>query len=106
MKDRLGSGDFRMPQHKSAEKRLRRDEKARVVNHSRISRIRTFVKKCDQALKSGDAGVSADAFKAVQSELARGVSRGSLHKNAAARKTSRLAKRLKVVSAEKTPGAR
>ena len=59
-----------------------------------MSRIRTFVKKVEAALDGGDKSAAADALKAAQPELARGVARGVLHKNTAARKLSRLTKRV------------
>ena len=77
-----------------AKKRIRRNEKRAEVNGNRIGRIRTFVKKVEAALDGGDKGAAAEALKAAQPELARGVARGVLHKNTAARKMSRLTKRV------------
>ena len=59
---------------------------------SPIGRIRTFVKKVEAALAGGDKDAAAEALKAAQPELARGVARGVLHKNTASRKLSRLTK--------------
>ena len=77
-----------------ARKRIRRNEKRAEINGARIGRIRTFVKKVEAALAGGDKSAAADALKAAQPELARGVARGVLHKNTAARKLSRLTKRV------------
>jgi small subunit ribosomal protein S20 len=75
-----------------ARKRIRRNEKRAEINGARIGRIRTFVKKVEAALAGGDKTAAADALKAAQPELARGVARGVLHKNTASRKLSRLSK--------------
>ncbi len=77
-----------------AKKRIRRNERRAEINGNRLSRIRTFVKKVEAALAGGDKAEAADALKAAQPELARGVARGVLHKNTAARKLSRLTKRV------------
>ena len=77
-----------------ARKRIRRNERRAEINGNRLSRIRTFVKKVEAALEGGDKTAASDALKAAQPELARGVARGVLHKNTAARKISRLTKRV------------
>ena len=77
-----------------AKKRIRRNDKRAEINGNRISRIRTFVKKVEAALDGGDKTAAAAALKEAQPELARGVARGVLHKNTAARKMSRLTKRV------------
>ncbi|MEQ1497572.1 MAG: 30S ribosomal protein S20 [Novosphingobium sp.] len=77
-----------------AKKRIRRNEKRAEINGNRLGRIRTFVKKVEAALDGGDKTAAADALHAAQPELARGVARGVLHKNTAARKLSRLTKRV------------
>ena len=77
-----------------AKKRIRRNQKRTVINTNRISRIRTFVKKVEAALEGGDKAAAAEALKAAQPELARGVARGVLHKNTASRKFARLSKRV------------
>ena len=77
-----------MAQHKSAKKRIVRNEKRRVINHARISRIRTFVKKVENAIAAGNKELAAEAFKMAQPELHRGVTRGVLLKNTVARKLS------------------
>ena len=83
-----------MANHKSAEKRIRQTERRTEVNRARISRIRSFVKKVEGAIQSGDKSAAAEAFKSAQPELMRGVSKGVTHKNAASRKVSRLTKRV------------
>ena len=88
-----------MAQHKSAKKRIVRNEKRRVINHARISRIRTFVKKVENAITAGNKELASDAFKLAQPELHRGVTRGVLLKNTVARKLSRLSKGIKALSA-------
>ena len=88
-----------MAQHKSAKKRIVRNEKRRVINHARISRIRTFIKKVESAIAAGDKALAAEAFKVAQPELQKGVSRGVLVKNTASRKLSRLSKSIKALSA-------
>ena len=87
-----------MANHKSAEKRIRQTERRTAVNKARLSRIRTFVKKVETALDAGDKTTAQAAFLAAQPELQRGVSKGVLHKNTAARKISRLAHRLRTLS--------
>lgn len=77
-----------------AKKRIRRNANRAQINGARMSRIRSFVKKVELALAGGDKQAAADALKAAQPELARGVARGVLHKNTAARKMSRLTKRV------------
>jgi small subunit ribosomal protein S20 len=77
-----------------AKKRIRRNDRRAEVNGNRIGRIRTFVKKVENALAAGDKGAAAAALTAAQPELARGVAKGVLHKNTVARKFSRLTKRV------------
>jgi len=77
-----------------ARKRIRRNQRRTVVNVNRVSRIRTFVKKVEAAIEGGDKSAASEALKAAQPELARGVAKGVLHKNTAARKLSRLTKRV------------
>ena len=77
-----------------AKKRIRRNTARTVVNTNRLSRIRTFIKKVEAAIEVGDKDVAAQALKAAQPEMARGVARGVLHKNTVSRKMSRLTKRV------------
>ena len=77
-----------------AKKRIRRNANRATINHARISRIRTFVKQVESALEAGNKDEARAAIARVQPELARGVARGVMHKNTAARKLSRLTKRV------------
>jgi small subunit ribosomal protein S20 len=77
-----------------ARKRIRRNDRRAEINGNRLSRIRTFVKKVEAAIDGGDKTVAAEALKAAQPELARGVARGVIHKNTMSRKLSRLSKRV------------
>ena len=77
-----------------AKKRIRRNTHRAVINGARVSRIRTFVKQLEAALASGDRDQAQAAMRKVQPELARGVAKGVVHKNTAARKISRLTKRV------------
>jgi small subunit ribosomal protein S20 len=77
-----------------ARKRIRRNERRTIVNRSRVSRIRTLIKKVESALGAGDKAAATEAMIAMQPELARGVAKGVVHKNTAARKFSRLTKRI------------
>ena len=87
-----------MANHMSAKKRIRRNEAFNEVNNNRRSRIRTFVKKVELAIESGDGAAATNALKTAQPEIMRGVSKGVLHKNTASRKMSRLAARVKAVA--------
>jgi small subunit ribosomal protein S20 len=80
-----------------AKKRIRRNERRAEVNGARVGRIRTFVKRVEAALASGDKAAAAAALQQVQPELARGVSKGVLHKNTASRKFARLTKALSAI---------
>ncbi|MBK8374929.1 MAG: 30S ribosomal protein S20 [Sphingomonadales bacterium] len=77
-----------------ARKRIRRNARRTEINRDRVSRIRTFVKKVEVAIASGDKATASTALAAAQPELARGVSKGVLHKNMASRKFSRLTKKV------------
>ena len=84
-----------MADHKSAKKRIRRNARAAVVNGARANRMRTFIKKIELALASGDAPAAEIALKQAQPEIQRGVAKGILHKNTAARRLSRLSASIK-----------
>ena len=87
-----------MANHKSAEKRMRQAERRTAINRARVSRIKTFIKKVETAISSGNKNSAVEALKTAQPEIHRGVSKGVLHKNAAARKLSRLSARVKSLS--------
>ncbi|MBL9048770.1 MAG: 30S ribosomal protein S20 [Tabrizicola sp.] len=80
-----------------SKKRARQADARYAVNKARRSRIRTFLRKVEEAIASGNGEAAAAALKAAQPELARGVTKGVLHKNTVARKMSRLASRVKAV---------
>lgn len=82
-----------------SQKRARQTERRTAVNKARRSRIRTFLRKVEEAIATGDAQVASEALKAAQPELMRGVTKGVVHKNTAARKMSRLSARVKALSA-------
>ena len=81
-----------------SKKRARQSEARYAVNKARRSRIRTFLRKVEEALATGNQEAAATALHAAQPELARGVSKGVMHKNTVARKMSRLAHRVKTIS--------
>ena len=83
-----------MPNIASAKKRTRTIAKRTAINHSRLTRIRTFTRKVEEAIASGDKKAASAALKAAEPEIMRGVSKGVLHKNTGSRKVSRLHKRV------------
>ena len=88
-----------MANTKSAQKALRSSAAKKVVNNARKNRIRTFVKKVTDAIKAADQKKALEAFKALESEIMRGVTKRITKLNAAARKISRLAKKIKAIAA-------
>lgn len=80
-----------------AKKRARQNEARFQVNKMRRSRIRTFLRGVEEAIASGDKAAAQEALKAAQPELMRGVTKGVVHKNTAARKMSRLSARVKAL---------
>lgn len=86
-----------MAHHRSAKKRIRQTEKRTAVNRSRMSRIKTFVRKVEDALAKGDAETARTAFAAAEPELRRGITKGVLHLNTASRRISRLSRRVKAL---------
>jgi small subunit ribosomal protein S20 len=83
----------------SAKKAARKIERRTEVNRARRSRVRTFVRKVEEAIASGDQGAATQALEAAQPEIMRAASKGIIHKNAASRKVSRLAQRIKSLGA-------
>lgn len=81
-----------------AKKRARQNETRFQVNKARRSRIRTFLRKVEESISSGNKDEAATALREAQPELMRGVTKGILHKNTVARKMSRLAARVKAIS--------
>ncbi|WP_299166170.1 30S ribosomal protein S20 [uncultured Tateyamaria sp.] len=78
-----------------AKKRARQNEKRFQVNKARRSRIRTYLRRVEEAIASGDKDAATEALKAAQPELMRGVTKGVYHKNTVSRKMSRLSARVK-----------
>ena len=87
-----------MAHHRSAKKRIRQTEKRTAVNRSRTSRIRTFVRKLEDALAKGDFDSARIAFADAEPELRRGVSKGVVHLHTASRKISRLSRRVQALA--------
>ena len=83
----------------SAKKAVRKIAARTAINKSRRSRMRTFLRKVEEAIASGNADAAALALKTAQPELMRGVTKGVVHKNTASRKISRLAARVKALLA-------
>ena len=81
-----------------SKKRARQSERRADVNKSRRSRIRTFLRKVEEAIESGDRDAASAALRAAQPELMRGVTKGIFHKNTAARKMSRLSAPVKAIA--------
>lgn len=81
-----------------AKKRARQNEARFAINKARRSRIRTFLRKVEEAIASGDKGAATAALREAQPELMRGVSKGVYHKNTASRKMSRLSSRVKALA--------
>lgn len=81
-----------------AKKRARQNESRFAVNKARRSRIRTFLRKVEEAIVAGDQEVAKAALREAQPELMRGVTKGVLHKNTASRKMSRLSARVKAMA--------
>ncbi|MBT5295231.1 MAG: 30S ribosomal protein S20 [Octadecabacter sp.] len=81
-----------------AKKRARQNEARFQVNKARRSRIRTFLRKAEEAIEAGDKDAAKAAVQALQPELMRGVTKGVFHKNTAARKMSRLVSRVKAIA--------
>jgi small subunit ribosomal protein S20 len=80
-----------------SKKRARQNETRFAINKARRSRIRTFLRKVEEAIASGDKDQAIAALRAAQPELMRGVTKGVLHKNTASRKMSRLSARVKAL---------
>lgn len=81
-----------------AKKRVRQIARRTQVNHARRSRVRTFIRRVEEAIAGGDQSAAIDALKAAQPEIMRGANKGVLHRNTASRKVSRLHKRIKAMS--------
>lgn len=86
-----------MANTRQSKKRARQNDKRATINKARRSRIRTFLRKVEEAIASGDKESATAALRAAQPELMRGVTKGVYHKNTAARKMSRLSTRVKTL---------
>ena len=84
-----------MANNSSARKRIRQTEKRTVRNKARKSRVRSFLRKVEEAVKSGDKSAAQEAFRAAQPEMQRAVTKGVFHANTVARRLSRLSARVK-----------
>ncbi|HEX8500120.1 MAG TPA: 30S ribosomal protein S20 [Pyrinomonadaceae bacterium] len=83
-----------MPNHKSAEKRVRQNEKRRDINRGNRGRLRTGIKKLRAAIESGESGSAQGLLPQTVSLIDKAVQKGVLHRNAAARHKSRLTARV------------
>jgi small subunit ribosomal protein S20 len=83
-----------MAHHRSAKKRIRQTERRTALNRARTSRIKTFIRKVEQAVAAGDRPAAEDALRVAEPEIRRGVSKGVLKLNTASRRISRLARRV------------
>jgi len=81
-----------------SKKRARQNEARFQINKARRSRIRTYLRKVEEAISSGDKDAAVLALHVAQPELMRGVTKGVFHKNTAARKMSRLSARVKALA--------
>jgi small subunit ribosomal protein S20 len=82
-----------------SKKRARQAVRRTVINKSRRSRVRTFIRKVEEAIAAGDQAAALEALKAAQPEIMRGAVKGVLHKNTASRKVSRLHSRVNAMTA-------
>ena len=88
-----------MEKNKAEKKRMGSKEAFNEINSNRRGRIRTFIKKVEAAIESGDAAGAREALKVAQPEMHRGVTRGVFHRNTISRKLSRLSARIKAIAA-------
>ncbi len=88
-----------MANTRSAKKATRKIARRTAANTARVSRVRTYLRKVDEAIASGDKSAATAALKAAEPELMRAASKGAVHPNAASRKVSRLAKKVKAIGA-------
>ena len=86
-----------MANHKSAKKRIRQRARRTLINNARRSRVRTFVRNVESAISAGDKDAAVQALSAAQPEIHRSVTKGVMHKNTAARKLSRLNRRIRAL---------
>ena len=87
-----------MANTKSAKKMVRKIATRTAVNKNRRSRMRTYVRKVEEAIEAGDKKAAAAALKTAQPEIMRAAGKGVIHKNTSARKVSRLSARVKAMA--------
>lgn len=92
-----------MAHHRSAKKRIRQTVKRTTQNRSRSSRIKTFIKKVEVAVASGDQDAAQAAFRAAEPEIRRGVDKGVLKLNTASRRISTLSRQVKRLTESAAP---
>ncbi|ADZ72750.1 30S ribosomal protein S20 [Polymorphum gilvum] len=83
----------------SAKKAARKIARRTATNKARRSRVRTFLRKVEEAIASGDQAAASEALKVAQPEIMRAASKGVIHANTASRKVSRLNARVKALGA-------
>ena len=83
--------------HKSAKKRIRRNARHGGYNRERLSQMRSYIRKVEEAIKAGDQKAAQEALKAAQPKIHRTAGKGILHKKNASRKISRLVQRIKLI---------
>ena len=88
-----------MANTKSAKKMTRKIAKRTAVNRSRRSRMRTFIRKVEEAIATGDAAGAAEALRAAEPEMMRAAQKGIVQRDAASRKVSRLSSRVRALGA-------
>ncbi len=82
----------------SAKKRIRTTARRTEVNINRRSRMRTYIRKLEEAIVAGEQSIALEAFRKAESEIAKAVKGGVLHKNTGARKVSRLSAKVKAMA--------
>lgn len=92
-----------MAHHRSAEKRIRQTLKRTVVNRARMNRIRTYIKRVEQALAGGDPEAARSALRTAEPEIRRGVGKGLLKLNTASRRISRLSRKVNQLEGSSAP---
>ena len=92
-----------MANTRSAKKMVRKIANRTEVNKARRSRVRTFVRKVEEAIEAGDKSAAQEALRSAQPELMRAVTKGVMHKNTSSRKVSRLSARVKAMGSSDFP---
>jgi small subunit ribosomal protein S20 len=87
-----------MANTKSAKKAVRVSERRTAINKNRRSRMRTFIRKVEEAIASGDKGAAETALRDAQPEIMRSAQKGIIHRNTASRKVSRLSARIRAIA--------